>query len=47
MRARALGIGLLSGGSSDDELVRAGALRVYDDPLDLLGHLDEVGVRDP
>jgi HAD superfamily hydrolase (TIGR01509 family) len=47
MRARALGIGLLSGGSSYDELVRAGALRVYDDPLDLLGHLDEVGVRDP
>jgi HAD superfamily hydrolase (TIGR01509 family) len=44
-RARALGIGLLSGGYGEDELVRAGAYRVYDDPADLLVHLDEVGVR--
>jgi HAD superfamily hydrolase (TIGR01509 family) len=44
-RARALGIGLLSGGYGDDELVRAGAYRVYQDPADLLIHLDEVGVR--
>jgi phosphoglycolate phosphatase-like HAD superfamily hydrolase len=44
-RARALGIGLLSGGYGQDELERAGAYRVYQDPYDLLQHLDEVGVR--
>jgi phosphoglycolate phosphatase-like HAD superfamily hydrolase len=40
-----LGIGLLSGGYGSDELVRAGAYRVYDDPADLLAHLDELGIR--
>jgi phosphoglycolate phosphatase-like HAD superfamily hydrolase len=44
-RARALGVGLLSGGYGADELERAGAYRVYQDPADLLYHLDEVGVR--
>lgn len=44
-RARTLGIGLLSGGYGQDELERAGAYRVYQDPYDLLQHLDEVGVR--
>jgi HAD superfamily hydrolase (TIGR01549 family) len=44
-RARALGIGLLSGGYSEDELERAGAYRVFEDPADLLKHLDEVGGR--
>jgi HAD superfamily hydrolase (TIGR01509 family) len=44
-RAGALGVGLLSGGYGQDELERAGAYRVYADPADLLGHLDEVGVR--
>ena len=44
-RARALGIGLLSGGYGREELERAGAYRVYHDPADLLDHLDEVGVR--
>ena len=44
-RARALGVGLLSGGYGQDELERAGAYRVYQDPLDLLLHLDELGVR--
>jgi len=44
-RARALAIGLLSGGYGRDELERAGAYRVYQDPADLLRHLDEVGVR--
>jgi HAD superfamily hydrolase (TIGR01509 family) len=44
-RARTLGIGLLSGGYGTDELERAGAYRVYDDPAHLLEHLDEVGVR--
>ncbi len=43
-RARALGVGLLSGGYGEDEL-NAGAYRVYQDPADLLQHLDEVGVR--
>ena len=44
-RARALGIGLLSGGYGQDELEQAGAYRVYQDPADLLNHLDEMGVR--
>jgi len=46
-RAGALGMGLLSGGYGQDELERAGAYRVYQDPADLLRHLDEVGVRAP
>jgi HAD superfamily hydrolase (TIGR01509 family) len=44
-RARALGVGLLSGGYGKEELERAGAYRVYQDPADLLRHLDEVGIR--
>ena len=44
-RCRALGVGLLSGGYGTDELERAGAARVYEDPADLLRHLDEVGGR--
>ncbi|HEX4627410.1 MAG TPA: HAD family hydrolase [Gemmatimonadales bacterium] len=44
-RARALSVGLLSGGYGEEELERAGAYRVYQDPADLLRHLDEVGVR--
>ncbi|MFM9843808.1 MAG: hypothetical protein ACKVOI_12635 [Dongiaceae bacterium] len=39
------GIGPLSGGLGADELERAGAFRVYEDPGDLPRHLDEVGVR--
>jgi phosphoglycolate phosphatase-like HAD superfamily hydrolase len=46
-RARSLGVGLLSGGYGLDELERAGAYRVYEDPADLLLHLDEIGVRMP
>ena len=46
-RAQALGVGLLSGGYGQEELERAGAYRVYQDPADLLEHLDEVGVREP
>jgi HAD superfamily hydrolase (TIGR01549 family) len=46
-RARALGIGLLSGGYGQDELERAGAYRVYEDPADMLKHIDEVGGRRP
>jgi HAD superfamily hydrolase (TIGR01509 family) len=44
-RARALGVGLLSRGYGQEELERAGAYRVYEDPADLLRHLDEVGSR--
>ncbi len=44
-RARALGIGLLSGGYGTEELERAGAYRVYEDPADMLAHIDEVGGR--
>lgn len=44
-RAKLLGVGLLSGGYGVDELARAGAYRVYDDPAMLLRHLDEVGIR--
>jgi HAD superfamily hydrolase (TIGR01509 family) len=44
-RARAIGVGLLSGGYGQEELERAGAYRVYQDPADLLLHLDEVGLR--
>jgi HAD superfamily hydrolase (TIGR01509 family) len=44
-RCGALGIGLLSGGYGLDELRHAGALRVYDDPLDLLHHIDEIAGR--
>ena len=44
-RCQALGVGLLSGGYGLEELERAGAYRVYEDPADMLTHLDEVGGR--
>ena len=44
-RCRALGVGLLCGGYGAGELERAGAYRVYEDPADMLAHLDEVGGR--
>lgn len=44
-RARALGVGVLSGGYGQEELERAGAYRVYEDPADLLLHIDELGIR--
>lgn len=44
-RCGALGIGLLSGGYGKDELERAGAMRVFDDPADMLTHLDELAAR--
>ncbi len=44
-RARGLGVGLLSGGYGEEELARAGAFRVYEDPADLLRHIDEVAAR--
>ncbi len=44
-RARALGIGLLSGGYGEEELERAGAYRVFADPAAMVYHLDELWVR--
>ena len=44
-RARGLGVGVLSGGYGEDELERAGAIRVYEDPADLLEHIGEIGGR--
>jgi len=44
-RARTLGVGLLTGGYGQEELERAGAYRVYEDPADLLLHIDELGIR--
>jgi len=44
-RAQALGVGFLTGGSGQEVLERAGAYRVYEDPADLLRHLDELGVN--
>lgn len=44
-RCGALGIGLRSGGYGTEELERGGALRVYDDPADMLLHLDEIAPR--
>jgi HAD superfamily hydrolase (TIGR01509 family) len=45
-RARALGVGVLSGGYGQEELQQSGAFRVYEDPADLLRHIDEVAARD-
>jgi HAD superfamily hydrolase (TIGR01509 family) len=42
-RARMLSIGLLSGGYGADELLSAGAFRVFDDPAELHASLDELG----
>ena len=44
-RCKATGVGLLSGGYDISELERAGALRVYEDPQDLLQHLEEIASR--
>lgn len=46
-RKRALGVGLLCGGSGKEELEEAGAFRVYDDPAELLMHLEQLGVPGP
>jgi len=43
-RAAMLSVGLLSGGYGEDELVSAGAFRVYRDPADLHRSLDELGI---
>jgi HAD superfamily hydrolase (TIGR01509 family) len=43
-RARMLSVGLLSGGYGEDELLGAGAFRVYRDAAELHESLDELGV---
>ena len=43
-RAHMLSIGLLSGGYGEDELLSAGAFRVYRDTAELRASLDELGV---
>lgn len=42
-RARMLSVGLLSGGYGSDELLNAGAFRVYNDAEELHESLDELG----
>ncbi len=44
-RGRMFSVGLLTGGYGMDELLAAGAYRVYRDPADLEASLDELGVR--
>jgi HAD superfamily hydrolase (TIGR01509 family) len=44
-RARMLSIGLLSGGYGADELISAGAFRVYGDAAELHVSLDELGLE--
>jgi len=44
-RAGMLGVGLLSGGYGEEELARAGAYRVYQDPAHLLAAIYQLGVR--
>jgi HAD superfamily hydrolase (TIGR01549 family) len=43
-RARMLGIGVLTGGYGEDELLKAGAYRVYRDAAQLHASLDELGI---
>ena len=43
-RAGMLSIGLLRGGYGEDELIRAGAFRVFRDTAELHNFLDELGV---
>jgi HAD superfamily hydrolase (TIGR01509 family) len=44
-RMRAAGVGVLTGGYGREELERAGAYRVYQDPADLLANLDQLGIH--
>jgi HAD superfamily hydrolase (TIGR01509 family) len=43
-RKGAISVGFLSGGYGADELGRAGALRIYSDPADMLLHLEQLGL---
>jgi HAD superfamily hydrolase (TIGR01509 family) len=44
-RAKALPVGLLTGGYSASELVEAGAIRTYRDPAHLLENIAEIGLE--
>ena len=44
-RRRALAVGVLSGGYSQEELEQAGAFRVYADPADMLEHIEDLGIN--
>ena len=46
-RAGATAIGLLSGGTSNAELIGAGAARICDDPADLMLHVDALAKLSP
>lgn len=43
-RRRALGVGLLCGGYSHEELAQSGAFRTYSDPADMLDHIEDLGI---
>lgn len=43
-RSKALAVGLLSGGYSQEELERSGAFRVYTNPADMLQHIEDLGI---
>jgi HAD superfamily hydrolase (TIGR01509 family) len=43
-RRRALGVGVLTGGYSKEELEESGAFRVYADSADLLSHMEDLGI---
>lgn len=45
-RMKALGVGLLCGGYAKEELERAGAHLVYEDPSELLENLAELGITE-
>ena len=45
-RMKALGVGLLCGGYAKEELERAGAHLVYEDPAELLENLAELGINE-
>lgn len=43
-RSKALGVGILAGGYSQEELERSGAFRVYANPADMLKHIEDLGI---
>lgn len=44
-RRRALAVGVLCGGYSKAELEESGAFRVYNDPADILDHIEDLGIE--
>jgi phosphoglycolate phosphatase-like HAD superfamily hydrolase len=43
-RSKALAVGILAGGYSQEELERSGAFRVYANPADMLDHIEDLGI---